>query len=247
MQTFGLIGNPLGHSFSKKYFEKKFKKEGLDCEYLNFELNTIEEFPTIIEKHPELAGLNVTIPYKQQIIRYLDKIDKEANFIGAVNTIKFERSNSQTRLIGYNTDAMGFEISIKHLLKKHYKKALILGTGGASKAVEFVLKKNGIAVREVSRRPLKANQMSYGLVNKQIIEDHQVIINTTPLGMHPDKDAYPDIPYKYINEDHLLVDLIYNPEETIFLKKGKENGATVINGEKMLLAQAEQSWKIWNH
>lgn len=246
MKTFGLIGKSLSHSFSKSYFEKKFNSEKLDYQYQNFELGEINEFPQLLIDNPEISGLNVTIPYKEQIIKFLDEIDKDANFIGAINTIKLIRTSTTTSLIGYNTDAMGFEYALKPHLKPYHHRALILGTGGASKAVKFVLNKYGIGVINISRRPLKPDQMSYGHVDKQVIEEHSIIINTSPLGMHPDTDTYPDIPYKYIGKNHLLFDLVYNPAETLFLKKGKENGATIVNGIEMLYHQAEQSWEIWN-
>lgn len=246
MKTFGLIGKSLSHSFSKSYFEKKFNSEKLDYQYQNFELGEINEFPQLLIDNPEISGLNVTIPYKEQIIKFLDEIDKDANFIGAINTIKLIRTSTTTSLIGYNTDAMGFEYALKPHLKRYHHRALILGTGGASKAVKFVLNKYGIGVINISRRPLKPDQMSYGHVDKQVIEEHSIIINTSPLGMHPDTDTYPDIPYKYIGKNHLLFDLVYNPAETLFLKKGKENGATIVNGIEMLYHQAEQSWEIWN-
>lgn len=246
MKTFGLIGKSLSHSFSKSYFEKKFNSEKLDYQYQNFELGEINEFPQLLIDNPEISGLNVTIPYKEQIIKFLDEIDKDANFIGAINTIKLIRTSTTTSLIGYNTDAMGFEYALKPHLKPYHHRALILGTGGVSKAVKFVLNKYGIGVINISRRPLKPDQMSYGHVDKQVIEEHPIIINTSPLGMHPDTDTYPDIPYKYIGKNHLLFDLVYNPAETLFLKKGKENGATIVNGIEMLYHQAEQSWEIWN-
>lgn len=246
MKTFGLIGNPLTHSFSKSYFEQKFKSEGLNHKYLNFELQDIDEFPKLIKEHPELCGLNVTIPYKQQVIRFLDEIEKEAHFIGAVNTIKFQDTGGKTKLIGYNTDAKGFEMALKPYLKNYHKKALILGTGGASKAIEFVLKKLGKSCTEVTRRPLKANQISYGLITKQLMEEHLIIINTTPLGMHPNNEEAPELPYKFIADSHLAFDLIYNPSETAFLKKARNNGAQTINGLKMLHYQADLAWKIWN-
>jgi shikimate dehydrogenase len=247
MKTFGLIGTSLCHSFSKAYFENKFKKEGLSTySYLNFEINDIQVLTNLIQQNPYLCGLNVTIPYKRQIIKLLDEIEKDAQFIGAVNTIKIERYREKTKLIGYNTDAYGLEVSLKPHLKKHHKKAIILGTGGASKAVEYVLRKHGISVMEVSRNPLKSAQVSYGMLNKSIIKERLIIINTTPLGMYPNTKEMPDIPYEYIGKDHILFDLIYNPVETQFLKQGYDQGATCINGQLMLEQQAEMSWKIWN-
>lgn len=246
MKTFGLIGKTLSHSFSKSYFEKKFKINNLDCQYLNFELENIEDFELLLQNNPNISGLNITIPYKQQIIKFLDEIDKDANLISAVNTIKFHKTNSKKTLIGYNTDTLGFEYALKSHLKSHHQRALVLGTGGVSKAVKFVLKKYGIGVMDVSRRPLKTDQISYAYINKRVINEHLIIINTTPLGMYPNIQNYPDIPYQFIGKHHLLIDLIYNPAETIFLNKGKENGANVVNGLEMFYHQAEQSWKIWN-
>ncbi len=246
MKTYGLIGKSLSHSFSQSYFKEKFKSENLDCQYLNFELNEINEFPQLLTNNPKIGGFNVTIPYKEQIIKFLDEIDKEAKFIGAVNTIKLTKSGKTVSMIGYNTDALGFEYTLKPHLKSHHRRALILGTGGASKAVKFVLNKYGIGVIDISRRPLKKDQMSYGLIDKQVIDEHLIIINTTPLGMFPNRETHPDIPYEYIGKNHLLFDLVYNPAETLFLKKGKENGAIIVNGLEMLHHQAEQSWRIWN-
>jgi len=247
MKTFGLLGKSLLHSFSKSYFDKKFESENLNYQYLNFELNNIEDLPELLSNNPDICGLNVTIPYKQQVIKFLNEIDKEATFIGAVNTIRIIRKGNKITLIGYNTDAYGFEHSLKLHLKKHYRKALVLGTGGASKAVGFVLRKHGISVTDVSRHPLKLNQISYEFINKNTINDHLIIINTTPLGMHPNESSFPKIPYEFIGDQHLLFDLVYNPAETIFLKKGKENGANTVNGTNMLHLQAEQSWKVWNY
>lgn len=246
MKTFGLLGKSLVHSFSKSYFEQKFSSKNLDCQYLNFELNKIEDFRRLLIDNPDICGLNVTIPYKEQIIKFLDKIDKEASFIGAINTIKINKTSTGLILTGFNTDAMGFEFSLKPQLKKHHRRALILGTGGASKAVKFVLNKHGIGAIDISRRPIKTNQMSYGHIDKQIIDEHLIIINTTPLGMFPNTKTFANIPYEFIGKNHLLIDLVYNPTETLFLKKGKENGATIVNGLEMLHQQADQSWKIWN-
>ncbi len=246
MKTFGLIGASLSHSFSKSYFENKFKSLGVAYKYENFELKDIDGLIELIKNHSDLAGLNVTIPYKEQVIRYLDEIETGAQFIGAVNTIKIERQKEDIKLIGYNTDAFGFEVALKPHLQKEHKKALVLGTGGAKKAIEYVLKRLGIGVIEVSRNPLKSIQVSYGMLSKRLIEESLLIINTTPLGMYPNVNEYPDIPYEYIGEEHILFDLIYNPEETVFLKKGKEKGAICINGQLMLEQQAEKAWEIWS-
>lgn len=245
-KIFGIIGYPLSHSFSKKYFEKKFADEKLNYKYLNFEIKNIDEIKSLLKKHPDIQGLNVTIPYKQQVIKYITGIDKEAYTIGAINTIKIDKIKNKTLLTGYNTDIKGFEITLEPKLKKHHQKALILGTGGASKAIKYVLQKFGFTITEVSRNPLTKNQLSYEMVDKQIIEENQIIVNTTPLGMYPNINECPNIPYEYINSEHVLFDLIYNPEETQFLKKGKILGACTINGLKMFYAQAELSWEIWN-
>lgn len=242
MKQFGLIGFPLTHSFSKGYFEDKFLKEKItDCIYDIFPLERIEDFQSLCNQYHNLAGLNVTIPYKEKIIPYLDKLDETAVNIGAVNTIKF----TEGKKIGYNTDAYGFEMSLLPLLKPHHKTALILGTGGASKAVEYVLSKNGISYQHVSRiRTEKA--IHYEDVNEMIIHKSTLIINCTPVGMHPDTDEAPEIPYQYLTSKHLLYDLIYNPADTQFLILGKEQGAQTKNGLEMLHLQAERSWQIWN-
>lgn len=242
MKQYGIIGYPLSHSFSKGYFSTKFEKENLnDCIFDTFPLNKIEEFKSICAKHPNFVGLNVTIPYKEQIIPFLDDLDIEAAKIGAVNTIKFINGKK----IGYNTDCFGFEMSLKPLLKPHHTHALILGTGGASKAVEYVLKKLGIAFQYVSRVK-SINAITYNELDTLIIQQSTLIINTTPVGMYPKIDDAPAIPYQYLNNQHLLYDLVYNPDETLFLKHGKTQGAQTINGLEMLYLQAEQSWSIWN-
>ena len=242
MRQFGLIGYPLSHSFSKGYFAEKFQKEGIaDCQYDVFPVADIEDFVELCEQHKNLAGLNVTIPYKEKIIPFLDELNEEAAAIGAVNTIKFINGKK----IGYNSDCYGFEMSLKPLLKPYHTNALILGTGGASKAVEYVLKKLGISFQYVSRNK-SANTINYDELDEHIIHHSKLIINSTPLGMYPDIENSPDIPYDFITDKHLLYDLIYNPEETQFLKKGKQHGAQTKNGLEMLYLQAEKSWKIWN-
>lgn len=242
MRQFGLIGYPLGHSFSKGYFAEKFAREGIeDARYDNFELNDIAQFPSLVQSLPNLVGLNVTIPYKQAVIPYLDELDAAAQHIGAVNTIKFANGKLQ----GYNTDYIGFRDSLKPLLKPYHTKALILGTGGSSKAVEYALGLLGIQHRYVSREP-KDGQLSYGQLTKALMQEYTLIINTTPLGMHPNVDACPDIPYQYITTKHLLYDLVYNPAETQFLAKGRAAGAVAKNGLQMLVLQAEAAWGIWN-
>lgn len=242
MKQFGLIGYPLSHSFSKGYFAEKFKKEGIaDSQYDVFPLEKIEDFTALCEPHKNLVGLNVTIPYKEKIIPFLDELNEEAKAIGAVNTIKFVRGNK----IGYNTDAYGFEMSLKPLLKPHHTSALILGTGGASKAVEYVLKKLRISFQYVSRNK-SANTINYDELDELIIHHSTLIINSTPVGMYPNVENSPDIPYGLVTDKHLLYDLIYNPEETQFLKEGKQHGAQTKNGLEMLYLQAEKSWEIWN-
>lgn len=248
MKTFGLLGYPLGHSFSKKYFTEKFEKEGLkDHEYVNFELDSIARFPEVLDYKHEVYGLNCTIPYKQQVMQYLDEVDDEADEVGAVNTIKFIREESgRIELVGYNTDIIGFENSLLPMLSEKHKKALILGTGGASKAVKHVLKKNNISFISASIEDLRENEISYDAIDEALIKDHLIIINATPLGTYPNVDAYPDIPYNALTSDHVLFDLVYNPEITKFMSNGIENGASVKNGLEMLHGQAEAAWKIWN-
>ncbi|NLP58178.1 shikimate dehydrogenase [Lutibacter sp. B1] len=241
---FGLIGRNISYSFSRKYFSEKFQKLGLTkYKYFNFDIPEIEEFPFILyQKKDDFKGLNVTIPYKESIIKYLGEVDVDAQKIGAVNTIKVTNDN---KLIGYNTDAYGFVESIKPLLKNHHNKALILGTGGASKAVAFALEMLNIQFKFVSRK-VAENVYLYSVLNKDIIEEYTVIINCTPLGTYPNIDDAPNIPFQFINNKHLLYDLIYNPEETKFLQEGKKRGAITKNGLEMLELQAEKSWEIWN-
>ena len=237
---FGLLGKNISYSFSKGYFSEKFKELALDnYSYVNFDIDSIEKFPALLSDH--ITGMNVTIPYKEQIIPYLDELDTVAKKIGAVNTIKI----SNGKLIGYNTDVFGFENSLKPLLKKHHKNALILGTGGASKAIRFVLDKLAINFLVVSRNP-KGNQISYQDISKSLLNTNTLIVNCTPVGTFPNINAFPEIPYQYITNKHILYDLIYNPEKTRFLIKGEVQGATIYNGLKMLELQAEKSWKIWN-
>lgn len=242
---FGLIGKNLSHSFSKSYFLKKFKDLKLENhKYYNYDLPEISEFPFITyHREEEFGGFNVTIPYKESIIKYLSSLDDDAQKIGAVNTIKITNDN---QLIGFNTDVYGFKNSLKPLLKVHHKKALILGTGGASKAIAFVLNKLNIDFQFVSRNPTFKNEISYDDLSKATIEEHQVIINCTPLGTHPNVQDCPDIPYELLTDKHFMYDLIYNPSETEFLKRGKKQGTIIKNGLEMLELQAEKSWKIWN-
>lgn len=246
MKTYGLIGKSLSHSFSKDFFESKFERENInDVRYLNFELEEIEDLPKLIKNNPDLVGLNVTIPYKISVIKYLDIIDKDAKYIGAVNTIKINRKNNKIELEGFNTDAFGFYHSLYEHIRPIHQKALILGSGGSSKAIAYVMNQFGISILEVSRNPLKSNQLSYRMIDKETILNHRVIINTTPLGMYPNTDSYADIPYEFLTSDHILFDLVYNPSETLFLKMGKKHGAITINGMEMLQFQAAKSWEIW--
>jgi shikimate dehydrogenase len=241
---FGLLGKNISYSFSSGYFTKKFEKLNLKKhKYVNFDIPEIKDFPSIIEETPNLKGMNVTIPYKEVVILYLDKIDKTAKKIGAVNTIRITKKGN---LKGYNTDIFGFENSIKPFLKKHHKKALILGTGGASKAVAYAFKRNDINFKFVSRNPSEKNQISYKDLSEEILEEYTVIVNCSPIGTFPNVNDAPKIPYQFITDKHLLFDLIYNPEETAFLKKGKEKGAAIKNGYQMLELQAEEAWRIWN-
>jgi shikimate dehydrogenase len=241
MRTFGLIGFPLSHSFSVRYFEEKFSKENIrDAQYLNFPIESIEDFPALI-KEQNLSGLNVTIPYKQQVIEYLDELDSIAEEIGAVNLIKFENGKRK----GYNTDVHGFRESLKNLIGKQKPKALIIGTGGSSKAVSYALKELGIKFNFVSRRKT-SEVFTFSDLNQEIISEHLLIINTTPLGMFPNESDCAPIPYPFISPAHFLFDLVYNPAETLFLKNGKAQGASVKNGYEMLVLQAEENWRIWN-
>lgn len=244
MNKYGLIGFPLGHSFSKKYFSEKFKTGKIDAIYNLYELTDISQF-TALKEDSGLCGLNVTIPYKEKIIPFLDEVDATAARIGAVNVIKFIRSENKLLLRGYNSDAVGFEESIKPLLKPYHTKALILGTGGASKAIEFVMNKLNIQTVFVSRNPT-SGMISYAELDAETIKDYTIIINATPVGTFPHIDACPDIPYQFLSSDHLVFDVVYNPAKTLFLKKSEQRGATILNGEKMLELQAEAAWKIWN-
>ena len=244
MHKLGLLGRNIAYSFSRTYFKNKFEKEGIKyCTYENFDIDSITLFPNIIKDTPNLKGLNVTIPYKQEVIPFLDKLDEIAEEIGAVNTIKITEKGL---LIGHNTDCYGFEKSLAPMLNPYHKSALILGTGGASKAIAYSLKKLGISYSYVSRNTSKYVNYTYNDLTEAIIKEHLIIINCTPLGTFPNIDDCPNIPYKAITNNHILYDLIYNPSETTFLKRGKTNGATICNGQSMLELQAEKSWSIWN-
>lgn len=262
MKKFGLIGFPLGHSFSEKYFSEKFEKAGTSNKYSYslFSLENIKDFPKILAADDKLYGINVTIPHKIEVMEYLNDVDEAAKEIGAVNCIKIVRYNSvnslfsgelctlksdKPKLIGYNTDAYGFEASITPLLESHHQKALILGNGGAAKAIKYVLGKLGIAYKFVSRNPTE-NMFAYADLNEAILNEYHIIVNTSPVGTYPKADFSPNIPYQLINQQHLLYDLVYNPAETVFLKEGRERGAKTKNGYQMLVLQAEKSWEIWN-
>lgn len=244
MKKLGLLGKDISYSFSRTYFKKKFEDENINnISYENFDIENIDLFPSIIKNTKNLKGLNVTIPYKEQVMPFLDKINKKAKAIGAVNTIRITKKG---KLIGYNTDCYGFKNTLKPYIKPHHKKALILGTGGASKAIAYSLDEMDISYQYVSRTLSEKVDFSYDTLTEQDIRDNQIIINCTPLGTFPNVDACPDIPYAAINEHHILFDLIYNPAETRFLQEGKQKKATIINGLNMLRLQAEKSWSIWD-
>ncbi|PAW93036.1 shikimate dehydrogenase [Mucilaginibacter sp. MD40] len=260
MKHLGLIGYPLSHSFSKKYFTEKFEKEGIeDCTYELYPLENIDDLPKLLHKNPYLCGLNVTIPHKVSVLKHLDWIEHDAKRVGAVNCIKVVSqspvstafsgelafNNDDLWLEGHNTDIYGFDGSLNPLLTQNHDTALILGDGGAARAVKCVLENRGITYKTVTRKPAPGNLLFSELTVKDI-EDNKLIINTTPLGTYPNVDECPPIPYEGVGHKHLLFDLVYNPEETLFLKKGKERGATIKNGYEMLVLQAEKAWEIWN-
>ncbi|MBD1397984.1 shikimate dehydrogenase [Pontibacter sp. JH31] len=244
MRRFGLIGQKLGHSFSKRYFTEKFETEGIaNARYELYELPEITAFPALLAREPELVGLNVTVPYKEAVIPYLDALDESAAQIGAVNTICV----SGGKLKGYNTDFIGFRDTLQQFYPiEELSKALVLGTGGAAKAVWAALSSLGIGYTCVSRNPSE-NELAYAAITPEVLQAYPLIINTTPLGMAPDIERAPAIPYEALTEGHFLYDLVYNPEETLFLSKGRVAGARTINGMPMLYAQAEASWEIWNN
>ena len=244
MKLYGLIGYPLGHSFSKKYFTEKFQRESInDCSYELFPIPSITDLPSLLIANPTLKGMNVTIPYKQGVLDYVTEKTDAVKNIGAANTIKIEGD----KLIAYNTDIIGFENSLTKKLKPSHKKALILGTGGSSKAIQYVLKKIGIEFLLVTRSDQSSpGSINYSMIDETVLNEYQLIINCTPIGMYPNEDQCPDLPYQFLTEDHYLYDLVYKPEKTLFLQKGEEKGATIQNGYEMLIIQAEESWKIWN-
>lgn len=242
MKVYGLLGKTLSHSFSKTYFTKKFAEENIaGCRYENFELADISQFNELLENTPSLAGLNVTIPYKEVVIPFLARFSHEVSEVGACNCIRIESDQSLT---GYNTDVVGFEKSLDLFLTRKINKALVLGTGGASKAVQYVLRQKGVDFKVVSRG--HANRVAYQDVNAAIIAETDLIINCTPLGTYPNVNEKPAIPYQYLTSHHFLFDLVYNPEQTAFLQEGAQKGALIMNGYDMLVLQAEESWKIWN-
>ena len=246
MQKYGLIGYPLGHSFSKNYFNQKFESENIDATYLNFEIPNIKDLKTVLKDNPELNGLNVTIPYKEQVIPYLDDLDEDARLSGAGNVIKFTKGLFGKKLKGYNSDIIGFTQSIQPLLQPHHQKALILGTGGASKAVYHGLKNLGIESIFVSRTHKADDMLTYEELTPEIMAEYTIIVNCTPVGMFPKVDFCPNIPYELLTPNHLLYDLLYNPNVTLFMKKGEAQGAVVKNGLEMLLLQAFAAWEIWH-
>ena len=245
MDKYGLIGYPLAHSFSISYFNEKFESEGIDAVYENFEIPQIDDVKEIIHSNPDLKGFNVTIPYKQQVLKYIKELSPEAKAIGAVNVIRIEHKGNKTVLKGFNSDVIGFTKSIEPILNTYHKKALILGTGGAAKAVQYGLQSLGIETLFVSRTK-KKNAITYEEVTADIVREYNVIVNCTPVGMYPHIDECPKLPYEAMDSHTLLYDLLYNPDETKFLRLGAERGATVKNGLEMLLLQAFVSWEIWN-
>ncbi|WP_315356380.1 shikimate dehydrogenase [Segatella oulorum] len=245
METFGLIGYPLGHSFSISFFNEKFANEGIDAQYCNFQIENIASLPEILAQNPTLKGLNVTLPYKEAVISFLDDITPEARAIGAVNVIRVEHKGGKTLLKGFNSDVIGFTKSIEPMLERFHKKALILGTGGSAKAIHYGLRSLGLETLFVSRTA-KADAITYDEVTPELIRDYHVVVNCTPCGMYPNADACPPLPYDAMDSHHLLYDLIYNPDETRFMQKGIERGALVKNGLEMLLLQAFESWNFWH-
>jgi len=245
MDKYGLIGYPLGHSFSITYHNQRFADEGINAKYFNYEIPSIDNLTEVLDLNPELKGLNVTIPYKQKVMEYLDYISPEARAIGAVNVIRVIHEGKNTILKGYNSDVIGFTQSIEPMLEEYHKKALILGTGGASKAINYGLKSLGLETIFVSRyrRP---GTICYEDITPEVIKEYNVIVNCTPLGMYPKTEECPFLPYEAMDEKNILYDLIYNPDETMFMKKGAEHGANVKNGLEMLLLQAFASWEFWN-
>ena len=245
MDKYGLIGYPLGHSFSISFHNLRFADEGINAKYLNFEIPSIDDLPAVLGSNPELKGLNVTIPYKEKVIPFLDYVSPEARAIGAVNVIRVVHEGKKISLRGYNSDVIGFTQSIEPMLEPYHKKALILGTGGASKAIAFGLKSLGLDSVFVSRYE-RPNTIQYERITPEVVKEYNVIVNCTPLGMFPKTEECPLLPYEALDERNILYDLIYNPDETLFMRRGAEHGAAVKNGLEMLLLQAFASWDFWN-
>jgi shikimate dehydrogenase len=246
MDKYGLIGYPLGHSFSISYFNQKFEDEGIDAEYVNFEIPSIDQLQEVLDTTLNLRGLNVTIPYKEKVLEYLDSITPEAQAIGAVNVIRVYREGRKIKLKGYNSDVIGFTQSIEPMLDpRWHKKALILGTGGASKAVNYGLKSLGLETVYVSRYE-RPGTIQYENITPEVVKEYSVIVNCTPLGMYPNTEVCPNLPYEALDSHNILYDLIYNPDETLFMRRGREQGADVKNGLEMLLLQAFASWDFWH-
>ena len=245
MDKYGLIGYPLGHSFSIGYFNERFENENIDAKYINFEIPSIDDLPEILASKPQLKSLNVTIPYKEKVIPFLDSVSPEARAIGAVNVIRVTHKGNKVILKGFNSDVIGFTKSIEPMLEKCHKKALILGTGGASKAVNYGLKSLGLETVFVSRYE-RPDTIQYESITPDVVKEYNVIVNCTPLGMYPHSDECPKLPYEALDSHNILYDLIYNPDQTLFMKKGLAHGAQVKNGLEMLLLQAFASWEFWN-
>ncbi len=245
MDKYGLIGYPLGHSFSISYHNQRFADEGINAKYLNFEIPSIDDLLEVLSANPELKGLNVTIPYKEKVMEFLDYISPEARAIGAVNVIKVEHEGKDIKLKGYNSDVIGFTKSIEPMLEDCHKKALVLGTGGASKAISFGLRSLGLETVYVSRYQ-RPGTIQYDTITPEVVKEYNVIVNCTPIGMYPQCDVCPELPYEAMDENNILYDLIYNPDETLFMKRGAQYGAQVKNGLEMLLLQAFASWEFWN-
>ncbi len=245
MDKYGLIGYPLGHSFSISFHNQRFADEGINAKYLNFEISSIDDLPAVLGSNPELKGLNVTIPYKEKVIPFLDYVSPEARAIGAVNVIRVVHEGKKISLRGYNSDVIGFTQSIEPMLEPYHKKALILGTGGASKAIAYGLRSLGLECVFVSRYE-RPDTIQYNRITPEIVREYNVIVNCTPMGMFPKTDECPLLPYEAMDERNILYDLIYNPDETLFMRRGAEHGAAVKNGLEMLLLQAFASWDFWN-
>ena len=246
MEKYGLIGYPLGHSFSISYFNQMFQDEGIDAVYENFEIPTIDALPEVLDSNPNLRGLNVTIPYKEKVLPFLDSVSPEARAIGAVNVIRVTHEGNNVKLKGYNSDVIGFTKSIESMLdKKRHKKALILGTGGASKAIDYGLRNLGLETVFVSRYE-RPGTIQYSTITPEVIQEYNVVVNCTPMGMYPKTEECPLLPYEAMDQHTILYDLIYNPDETKFMKLGKKYGAQTKNGLEMLLLQAFASWEFWH-